>query len=51
MLPSLVDPTLNTTDDTVLPSANWVLDLLDGIKDTMADITMFQDQLSHSLLI
>ena len=53
MIPSLVDATLNTADNTVLPSANWVLELLDdckllqkvaGIKFTMADITMFHDQ-------
>ena len=53
MIPSLVDTTLNTLDDTILPSANWVLELLDncellqkvaGIKVTMADITMLQDQ-------
>ena len=57
MISSLVDATLNTLDDTVLPSANqltgWVLELLDDceclqevavINTTMDDITTFQDQ-------
>ena len=53
MVSILVDATLNTLDDTVLPSANWVLELLDDceclqevarIKITMDDITTFQDQ-------
>ena len=47
----IVEATLHTLDDTALPSANWVLDLLDesnnleevaGIKVTQADITAFQ---------
>ena len=29
VISSLVDATLHTLDDTVLPSANWVLELLD----------------------
>ena len=51
---SIVDATLHTLDDTVLPSANWVLELLDkrehleeeaaGIKVTLADIITFQEQ-------
>ena len=50
---SLADTTLHTLDDTVLPSANWVLELLDkreyleeaaGIKVTLADIITFQEQ-------
>ena len=53
VISSLVDATLHTLDDTVLPSANWVLELLEdcqnleevaGIKITLADITTFQDQ-------
>ena len=53
MILSLVDATLNTLDDTVFPLTNWVLELLDdcellqkvaGIKVTVADITMFEDQ-------
>ena len=50
---SLVVATLHTLDDTVLPSANLVLELLDkcehlreaaGIKVTLADIITFQEQ-------
>ena len=50
VISSLVDATLHTLD-TVLPSANWVLELLDkrehleeaaGIKVTLADIITFQ---------
>ena len=50
---SLVVDTLHTLDDTVLPSANLVLELLDkcehleeaaGIKVTLADIITFQEQ-------
>ena len=53
VISSLVDATLHTLDDTVLPSANWVLELLDkhehleeaaGIKVTLADIITFQEQ-------
>ena len=55
MISSLVDATLHTLDDTVLPSANWVLELLDkrehleeaaGIKVTLADVHVitFQEQ-------
>ena len=53
MISSLVNATLHTLNDTVLPSANWVLELLDecdileeaaGIKVTQADITAFQEQ-------
>ena len=51
MISSLVDATLHTLDDTVLLSANWVLELLDkhehlkeaaGIKVTLA--LTFQEQ-------
>ena len=53
VISSLVDAALHTLDDTVLPSANWVLELLDkrehleeaaGIKVTLADIITFQEQ-------
>ena len=49
VISSLVNATLHTLDDTVLPSANWVLELLDecehpGIKVMLADITTFQEQ-------
>ena len=33
MISSLVDATLLTLDDTVLPAANWVLELLDQVDD------------------
>ena len=55
VISSLVEATLHTLDDTALPSANWVLDLLDesnnleeaaGIKVTQADITAFQDKVA-----
>ena len=50
---SLVDATLCTLDDTVLPAANWVLELLDeqehlketaGVTLTLADIQVFQEE-------
>ena len=53
VISSLVDATLHTLDATVLPSANWLLELLDkrehleeaaGIKVTLADIITFQEQ-------
>ena len=53
VISSLVDATLYTLYDTLLPSANWVLELLDecehleeaaGIKVTLADIITFQEQ-------
>ena len=53
MISSLVNATLHTLDDTILPSANWILELLDecehleeagGIKVTQAYITAFQEQ-------
>ena len=53
VISNLVDVTLHTLDDTVLPSANWVLELLDkrehlaeaaGIKATLADIITFREQ-------
>ena len=56
---SLVDATLHTLDDTVLPSANWVLELLEkrerleeaaGIKVTLSDIITFQEQAAKPLI-
>ena len=53
MISSLVNATLHTLDDSLLPSANWVLELLDncehleeatGIIVTLANITTFQKQ-------
>ena len=53
MISSLVNATLCTLDDSLLPSANWVLELLDdckqlekatGIIVTLADIITFQEQ-------
>ena len=53
VISSLVNATLHTLDDIVLPTANWVLELLDkgkhlekaaAIKVTLADIITFQEQ-------
>ena len=55
ILSSLVDATLSTLDDTVSPSAHWVLELLDEcehleeateIRVTLGEITNFQDQVA-----
>ena len=55
---SLGNATLHTLDDTVLPSANWVLELLDesehleeatGITVTQISQPFRSKQLSHSL--
>ena len=55
MISSLVTATLNTLDDSLLPSATWVLELQDdreqleeatGIVVTPADITTFQEQVT-----
>ena len=52
----LVDATLNTLDDAILPAANWVLELLDtkddlevatDIKITTEGITSFQDRVAN----
>ena len=52
IISSLVDATLHTLDDAVLPAANWVLELLDkcedlekatGVKITSEDIKSFQE--------
>ena len=54
-----VDATLNTLDDTILPAANWVLQLLDtkddleaatDIKITTESITSFQDQVAKPFI-
>ena len=59
MISSLVNATLHTLDDSVLPSANWVLELLDdreqleeatGIIVTLADITIFQEQVTKPFI-
>ena len=59
IISSLVDATLNTLDDTILPSANWVLELLDEcghleeaaeIRVTLADITTFQDRVAKPFI-
>ena len=48
VISTLVEATLNSLDDALLPAANWVLELLDdcedlekatGIKVTLPDIT------------
>ena len=53
MISTLVNVTLHTLDDSLLPSVNWVLELLDdceqleeatGIIVTLADITIFKEQ-------
>ena len=59
MIFSLVNATLHTLDDSLLPSANWVLELLDdreqleeatGIIATLADTTTFQDQVTKPFI-
>ena len=56
IISSLVDATLHTLDDALLPAANWVLELLDikesleevaDIKITMPDIESFQKTVFH----
>ena len=53
LISSLVDATLNSLDDAILPSANWVLQLQDareelkaatGIEVTHLDICSFQER-------
>ena len=55
----LVDATLNTLDDAILPAANWVLELLDtkddlevatDIKITTESITSFQDRVAKPFI-
>ena len=52
---SVVTVTLNTLDDSLLPSANWVFELVDdreqpeeptGIIVTLGDITTFPEQVT-----
>ena len=59
MISSLVNATLHTLDDSLLPSANWVLELLDdreqleeatGVIVTLVDITTFQEQVTKPLI-
>ena len=56
----LVDATLNTLDDAILPAANWVLELLDAKDDleaatdveiTTAIITSFQERVAKPLVM
>ena len=55
----LVDTTLSTLDDAILPAANWVLELLDtkddleaatDIKITTESITSFQDRVAKPFI-
>ena len=59
MIFSLVNATLHTLDDSLLPSANWVLELLHdheqleeatGIIVTLADTTTFQEQVTKPFI-
>ena len=59
MISSLVNATLHTLDDSLLPSANWALKLPDdreqleeatGIIVTLADITTFQEQVTKPFI-
>ena len=59
IIPSLVDSTLCALDDTVLPAANWVLELLDdaeylmetaGIEISLAAITTFQETVAKPFI-
>lgn len=56
----LVDATLNTLDDAIIPAANWVLELLDAKDDleaatdveiTTAIITSFQEQVAKPFVM
>ena len=56
IISSLVDATLHTLEDVLLPAANWVLDLLDvkeemstivGINFNSEDITSFQRRVTE----
>ena len=60
LIPSLVDSTLCALDDTVLPAANWVLQLLDeaenlektaGIEISPEDITTFQKNVVEPFIV
>ena len=59
MILSLVNVTLHTLDDSVLPSTNWVLELLGeckhleeaaGITITQAVITTFQEEVAKPFI-
>ena len=59
IISSLVNATLHTLDDSLLLSANWVLELLDdheqleeatGIIVTLADTTTFQEQVTEPFI-
>ena len=59
VISSLVNATLHTLDDSVLPSANWVLELLDeckhfeeaaGITVTQTVITTFQEEVAKPFI-
>ena len=60
LIPSLVDATLNSLDDAILHSANWVLQLQDareelkegtGIEVTHLDICSFQERVAKPFII
>ena len=60
LIPNLVDSTHCAQDDTVLPAANWVLELLDdaenlektaGIEISPEDITTFQKNLVEPFIV
>ena len=59
IISSLANATLHTLDDSLLPSANWGLQLLDdreqlqeatGIIVTLADIMTFQEQVTKPFI-
>ena len=59
LISSLVDATLNSLDDAILPSANWVLQLQDareelkaatGIEVTHLDIYSFQERVGKPFI-
>ena len=59
IISSLVDATLHTLDDAVLPAANWVMELLDkcedlekatGVKITSEDIKSFQETVAKPFI-
>ena len=59
LISSLVDATLNSLDEAILPSANWVLQLQDareelkaatGIEVTHLDMCSFQERVGKPLI-
>ena len=59
IISSLIDATLHTLDDAVLPAANWVMELLDkcedlekatGVKITSEDIKSFQETVAKPFI-